>query len=184
VKNKILIIVILCSLFNSAQLEARKGKFSLFKVGAGARALKGIKNYNINTLTVEQLKACLIQEKNIDSSEQELNIKANPLDEKKAVLNRLEKEITYLENYLDLNQHRSFITQTQVDEFNLKVESYNALVEKYNIEISAYKALEIQYNKLVGSHNDLISMFDLNCAGKRYYEDDLVAAKLMLSEIN
>ena len=78
---------------------------------------------------------------------------------------------------MELNKNSSFYAQEQVDSFNQKVERYNQLISQYNKEFETYKKMETGYNLIVASHNSIISSFQSSCAGRRYYEDDLIAAK-------
>ncbi len=159
------------------ELEAKRGLGSLFKVGRGASAINGVKNYDFNTLTSEQLGRCLDLESNIEFSEQNLTNKALPLNSQEKLLSSLESDMTSLERYLKLNQNSTFYTQAEVDAFNRKVEEYNQLISVYNTELKKYRGLEVPYNREINTHNAKVEKFKLECAGKRYYEDDLLAIK-------
>jgi wobble nucleotide-excising tRNase len=77
---------------------------------------------------------------------------------------------------LELNNNTNFYSQQEVDNFNNKVKRYNELIAAYNKEIASYKSLEATYNSHVTQHNSVVNKFQSECAGKRYYEDDFVAA--------
>lgn len=92
-------------------------------------------------------------------------------------MKRIEYDITSLKSYLEQGGSASFYTQGQVDNFNLKVERYNHLVFQYNRELKTYKVMEDSYNSMVAGHNIIVNSFQSGCAGKRYYEDDLILAR-------
>lgn len=173
----VLLFAAFCFVLPSPEVEARKGFGSLFKLGRGAKALNGAKHYSSNTLTVEQLRACLLLEQKVDASEKQLNTEQNPIEKQERKIKQLEYEVSSLKSYLELNKNSSFYAQEQVDSFNQKVERYNQLISQYNKEFETYKKMEAGYNSIVASHNSIISSFQSSCAGKRYYEDDLIAAK-------
>ncbi|MGI2831105.1 hypothetical protein [Vibrio alginolyticus] len=173
----VLVSVVVGFLIFPHESEAKRGFGSIFKVGKGARAVGGVKNYDFNTLTVGQLRQCLILESDIESSEQRLNTVREPLNSKEKVLNSLEAKVSSLDNYLTLNQNAVFYTQAEVDAFNNTVEKYNKLISTYNVELEHYRKLEAPYNGLVGEHNNKVNKFKMDCAGKRYYEEDLAAIK-------
>ncbi|HHC6584655.1 TPA: hypothetical protein ACN36A_004447 [Vibrio parahaemolyticus] len=173
-------LVIVASLFLLSapfESEAKRGFSSLFKAGRGASAINGVKNYNFNTLTVAQLKQCLELESKIEASEQDLSNNSSPLNAQEQRLSSLEVDMNSLDRYLKLNQNSTFYTQAEVDAFNRKVEKYNRLISVYNSELEEYRSLEERYNRAVSSHNTKIEKFKHECAGKRYYEDDLLAIK-------
>ena len=173
----VLLFAAFCLALPAQEVEARKGFGSLFKLSRGAKALNGAKHYSPNTLTVEQLRACLLLEQEVDASARQLNTEQNPIEKQENKIKQLEHEVSSLKSYLELNKNSSFYTQEQVDIFNWKVERYNQLISQYNKELKAYKKMEAGYNSIVASHNSIVSSFQSSCAGKRYYEDDLVAAK-------
>ena len=175
--NVLLVFLTLCIILPSTQVEARKGLGSLFNLGRGAKAVNGVKHYNSGTLTVEQLRACLRLEQKVDGSEFDLSSKQSPIEIQEQKLKSLEREMSNLKAYLDVDQNAKFYTQQQVDEFNSKVERYNQFISAYNIELEHYKTLGANYNRAIGQHNKLVNDFQVSCAGKRYYEDDLISAK-------
>ena len=176
--NKVLIAFLSLSIiFPATLVEAGKGISSLLKLGRGAIATNGIKRYNSDTLNVEQLRSCMILEQTIDSSESKLSSKQSPIETQEQKLKKLDHEMSTLKAYLDGNQNAEFSSQQQVDEFNLKVERYNQFISDYNRMLESYKALTSNYNSMLDHHNKLEDNFNIICAGKSYYEDDLVTAK-------
>jgi len=155
--------------------EAKRGFGSLFKAGRGASAINGVKNYDLNTLTVGQLKQCLNLESEVENSETNLINYSLPLSYKEKILASVEADMNSLGRYIKLNQDAVFYTQAEVDTFNNKVGKYNKLISVYNTELEEYRKLEAPYNNKVGAHNAQIKKFKMECAGKRYYEDDLIA---------
>ncbi|EPA0547527.1 hypothetical protein ACQZN4_003272 [Vibrio alginolyticus] len=177
-KAKSALVSIIIGLFIfPLESEAKRGFGSIFKAGKGARAVGGVKSYDFNTLTLEQLRQCLSLESDIEISEQRLKNDALPLNSKKKVLSSLEAKVNSLDRYLTINQNVVFYTQAEVDAFNYKVEKYNKLIATYNVELEHYRKLERPYNDLVGEHNNKIGKFKMDCAGKRYYEEDLNTIK-------
>lgn len=175
--NLLLVFLALCIILPSTQVEARQGLSSLFKLGRGAKAINGAKHYNSGTLTVAQLKACLILEQKIESSEVDLSSKQRPVVRQEQKIEKIEREISTLNRYLDINKNTKFYTQLQVADFNKKVERYNEFIPVYNRELEEYKNLETIYNGAVSRHNKMVNEFQVSCTGKRYYEDDLLSAK-------
>ncbi len=145
--NLLLIFLALCIILPSTQVEARKGLGSLFKLGRAAKAINGAKHYNSGTLTVEQLKTCLLLERKVGSSEINLSSKRGNIENKVEKIKKIEREISTVKKYLDINKSATFYTQQKVDECNLKVERYNQLIPAYNRELETYKILKSIYNK-------------------------------------
>ena len=167
---------IICISLPSTEAEARKGFGSIFKLGRGAKALNGIKEYDFNTLSVEEIRACLFLEQKANKSEKDLELEQPSISEKEKYLTQLDSEINILSRYLELNKNTNFYSQQEVDNFNNKVKRHNELIAVYNKEIASYKSLEATYNSHVTQHNSVVNKFQSECAGKRYYEDDFVAA--------
>ena len=172
-----LLFAAFCLALPSPEVEARKGFGSVFKLGRGAKVANSAKHYSSNTLTVEQLKACLLLEQKVDSSEKNLNTKKKIIGNQEKKIKQLEHEVSSLKSYLGLNKNSNFYTQEQVDSFNRKVERYNQMISQHNNEFKTYKKIEAGYNSTIARHNPIVSSFQSSCAGKRYYEDDLIAAK-------
>lgn len=177
-KNQTVIAIATLSLLSAPfESEAKRGFGSLFKAGRGVSAINGVKTYDFNTLTVEQLRKCLELESNIELSEQRLSNDSLPLKAQEKLLSSLESDVNSLDRYLKLNQNSTFYTQSEVDAFNRKVEQYNQTISVYNAELNKYHSLEAPYNRKINIHNAKIEQFQLECAGKRYYEDDLLDIK-------
>lgn len=180
-KNMWLIVVVMVSFsLASNNVEARKGVGALFKFGQGSKAVNGIKNYGVNTLSLDELRKCLLLEQRIDTSDEALKLKQSMISTKKNDLKRIEVEITTLKRYLEIKSNAKFYSQQQLSYFNQEVDHYNRLIGHFNNELEVYKGLEKIYNSNISSHNTLVNGFDSTCAGKRYYEDDLVIVKSSL----
>ncbi|MCD9471328.1 hypothetical protein [Photobacterium phosphoreum] len=149
--------------------EARKG----FKSGLGARSINGFKEYTSNTLTPIKLEQCLNLESQIGKSEKNLNRSNTQRKNQGKSLDKLESEVSSLGYYLDFNKNKTFYSQSEVDSFNKKVSQYNNLTAKYNLQLELYRKLEVPHNKKIDSHNSQVNNFQISCARKRYYEDDL-----------
>ena len=145
---------------------------ALFKSGREVYAVNGIKSYDENTLRPDQLKQCFLLGKEIDKTEK-LILNNSEVKEKDESLSTLENEIKNLNNYLDAKRKSIFNTQSEVDAFNAKVDAYNNLTSLYNKELAVYKDMEALYNIKVNLHNVKVDKFQLSCAGKSYYVEDM-----------
>lgn len=150
----------------------------------GIRFGKGIKGattktYTADTLTVSQLAACLKREDTIDSSALQLEQSEQVVNQRTETLNKLDSELDKLTQSIENTDTSSLSTQYAVDAYNQKVDDYNAQLNKRNGLFEDYEQVRIAYNSEVNQHNTLVSDFDLWCAGKRYYEDDMAEALRM-----
>lgn len=174
-KNSLIIFYTVFSLILPYQ-NAEAGLLkSISKLGAG-----GVKLYSSNTLTVEQLKSCLLLEQELDASDRKLNTAKESIYKKKNDIKQLEPEISSLRSYLKLNKDSTFDTQQKVDSFNSKVKRFNKLILIYNNEIDSYKKIKISYKPKTEKHNTFVNQFKSDCAGKHYYEDDMITVKIAI----
>lgn len=172
--NKFFAVVVLLTLtLSSTKSFARKGISGLFKLGRGASAIDGIKDYSSGTLSLNELRECVLKERSIESSERALIPKSSQLNASERKLLNLKSEIDRIQAYLDVNKNVAFYSQSQVDGFNSKVDRYNDLIGIYNRDVDVYKAEKSKYNMMVAGHNKKVDAFSIVCAGKKYYEDDL-----------
>lgn len=176
-RNTILSLVITCLAFAGAA-EARKGSGALTALGLAAGAAK---TYGANTLTVAQLKQCMILQRKIDNSAEALEPDETALTAKEQQFTELEAERKSLQDYLTQNENATFETQAQVDQYNEKVNRYNALIDESNRVVDEYEKLQVIYNGKIGGHNDMVNEFDSGCAGKQYYVDDM---STVMAELN
>lgn len=170
-------MTIVCLTLAAPQVEARKGFGSLFKLGRGAKAINGTKEYSNNTLTVDQLRVCLQLDQKAVESEKRLSSEKIPMERSQKKLKQLEYEVSSSESDLELIKNTGLYSQDQIDRFNGKADSFNGLISQYNEELKWYVTTESSYNSIVESHNKIVNDSQSNCAGKRYYEDDLIALK-------
>ena len=126
--NILLVFFALYLALTATKVEAGKGLGSIFKFGLGAKVTNGGKHYNSVALTVEQLKACLQLEEKLEFSEINISSKQHPVEKYEKKLKKIEREMSKLKTYLDLNQNTTFHTQQQVDDFNSKIERYNQFI--------------------------------------------------------
>ncbi len=70
----------------------------------------------------------------------------------------------------------SLTSQYQIDAYNSKIYNYNSRLAERNSIVERYEQQFSAYNAEVQQHNTLVSQFDLQCAGKQYYEDDMTTA--------
>lgn len=175
-KMKFSHLVLLISLFSlslvSYDTSAKKG----LRFGKGLRGIT-TKTYDQNTLSQTQLITCLQNEKQIDESagfiEQEKQSVSDFTDEIEA----LDKQLDKLARDIESTVTSSLIVQNQIDEYNEKIDKYNLLLQKRNTKFEGYSDTEVAFNSQVNQHNELIKQFSLQCAGKRYYEDDMELAE-------
>lgn len=156
---------------------AKRGAGSLFRAGRGSHALNGIKNYDGNTLSAEELKMCLDLESRLGLFEKNLDEMDFVLKNKEKYMSSLKVNIQSLKNYLQSNQSTVYYTQQEVNNYNQKVDKLNHWVSIYNTELQNYRNLEVPFNKELSKYNSLFDQFQLDCENKFYYDDDLKAIK-------
>lgn len=165
---------LLVALFATSPAEARGGLGGLFKIGKGIRALEASKTYDARTLSVVQLKVCVLAENEIEVSSQNLDVLF-------VTVSDFENRLKFQSTSLDLqNQTLSrmseigFSTQEEADNFNKNVDAYNQALHAYNNLFKLYEKEVGSYNDLVAKHDVDVANFTDSCVGKTYYEDDLV----------
>lgn len=169
----LLLLTAFCVTLLPSPVDARRG----IKFGGGSRAIDGIKRYGADTLTVSQLKDCLKLEAKFDATAEKINAEQPGLDERKNELKEISAKISELREFLESNKDAEFTSQGQVDAYNAKARTFNQLIDEYNKKLDTYKVDEENHNVKIDTHNEVVNQFQSECAGKRYYEDDMVAAK-------
>ncbi|KZY81130.1 hypothetical protein A3755_16960 [Oleiphilus sp. HI0085] len=173
----VLVMSLLPFLFVPTESVAKRGFGSLFQAGRGVSAINGVKKYDVNTLTAIQLKQCLNLEAKIEASEITLSKGRIPIASKEQTLTSIEADLESLDRYMKLNKKTEFNKQIEVDAFNAEVKRYNRLISVYKTEFEVFRKLQTSYNNKVDDQNALIKRFKVECAGKRYYENDFAAIK-------
>jgi hypothetical protein len=136
-------------------VEARR------RVRIRGRGLKPGK-YSGQVLTKEQLKACVIQES-------EINNFGSRLDKEEGKLSKQKHDINLLESRL--KRERPLVDQydnSSVDNFNSLINKHKAMVTDYNSKLPSFNSSAVDLNKRV-------AMFNTQCANQAYYESDLNA---------
>lgn len=150
---------------------------SIFKIGLAAIAAKNAKTYDANTLTVGQLRQCVLMEKNIYASEDILQNRKPDIVAAQKKLDGMSADMAQLQQYLKSRQQTPAASEKEVQEFNEKVDKHNALVSRYNKTLDGYRRLEKQYDSDINTYNALVKRFNSGCEGKNYYKDDLLAVQ-------
>lgn len=173
-------LVLLLALFSlslvSYDTSAKKG----LRFGKGMRG-STTKAYDQNTLSSMQLISCLQNKKKIDESEGFIEQKKRTVSDFSDGIKALDKQLDRLARAIETTDTSSFTAQNQIDEYNEQIDKYNLLFQKRNTRFEAYSDIEVDFNGNVNQHNELIKQFSLQCAGKRYYEDDMEIAKLWVT---
>lgn len=153
-----------CIWLKSTEAQARG-----LKLRFGRSILRGSRNktYTPNVLTQKQLEECL-------RNEAELGEQFRSEGDSELLIEQQREELQALQQNLELR--RATLNRYSDDD-----------VDRYNNDIAHYERLRKGFNERVGDHNQIVeranryvSNFNLNCAGKQYYEDDMIAAKAVL----
>ncbi len=147
----------------------------------GGRFGKGIrgsatKTYDGNTLSVTQLTTCLKLQEAIESSSLTLQLSEKNVSSHNATVNELDRKLETLMKAINGTNTSSLTSQYQIDSYNSKIDDYNARLAERNSIVERYEQQFSVYNAEVQEHNTLVNHFDVQCAGKRYYEDDMTTA--------
>ena len=65
---------------------------------------------------------------------------------------------------------------------NKNVDQFNLAVGNYNLSVKSFQSLQGDYNLLIDSYNLLFDDFEVDCANKSYYEDDMQLAKRVVGQ--
>jgi hypothetical protein len=119
-----------------------------------------IKMYGPDTLTADQLSACVKTAQSLDDSSERLEIFFNQVDEEGKQIQRQQSAV---------HGERAFVDQFS----STSVDAYNGKLRALNARIDAYEAKGRQYKQREAEHNAVVDSFNGGCATKRYYADDL-----------
>lgn len=175
-------LFLLFAIFSSNQAEAKKGLLSLFKAGNGQKVGNLGKVYTLETLNEQQLINCLMLLENIDEADKKLEIFNKQIEKQRAQLIERESKLIDLRKYLDSKENVKFMSENEVNNFNKKVDYFNKSIKEHNQKLRIEKEIENSYNAMVKKQNALIIKNNVGCHGKRYYEEDLVSAKLAVKK--
>lgn len=157
--------VLFCLYPSNVYAKKRFGLLGLAATGAS-------KVYGKDTLTVSELRNCLVLEKDLSSSQKAISPKESELSQKAAEMDKVKDELKESMKYIEKNRDAKFSTQAEVDNFNQAVDSYNKKSTSYNTLLENYKRKQNAFNAGVDSHNALQDNHNKLCAGKSYYEED------------
>ena len=147
------------------QSHARGLRLRLGRIfGQGIPRGLGSKNYSANVLTPEQLRSCLLVELEISTA-------VPNLDTMEATIAKQKRQL--VESSIGLETIRKELDQYDemaVDLFNMDVARYERNRTRLNQKIE-------EFNRAISNNNSRIENFNLNCAGKKYYEEDMNFAK-------
>ena len=183
---KRVILVLVCSvLITEPLLSFARGRGVGALLGAGIQAAVGeVKTYDANTLKVSDLESCLIKDRDISRNSEAIDADQANLEQQSAHLEQQRAKIDSLSTYFETNQDREFTSQRQVDQFNANVEEYNTLLNTYNSSVSSYQTKQASVGKEIDAINRTIDEYDAQCAGKRYYTDDMREAQAAIAAAN
>lgn len=144
------------------EAKARRIRFPRRGLRGGGR-----KTYGADTLTQEQLKTCLRYEGAADSAEVEVLRSEMALSSEKDALEREFSRLDHAGRTLDR------YSQATVDSYNRGVQMFEVRQEQFNSRVDAHK-------RLVAEANEKASRFNSQCSNRKYYEDDMSAARRAL----
>jgi hypothetical protein len=178
----VLVLAGLLLLASANFAEARRGGFlsALIRGGAHSAANHGtsaaigstryIKSYGPDTLTVAQLEACIKRATELDKSAGVVEAVTDKLAAESSAIDRAQAELTVAKDLV--NRY----SQPSVNAYNNKLDALNARINAHNNNVRQAKVEQT-------THNLSVTLYNNDCA-KRYYHDDMEAAKLRLGVID
>lgn len=180
--------ILLATFTNSA--VARPGLGSLFFFGKTASAVSKSSHISNNSeiithipaprdpraLSVAQIKNCIVSEKKQSDSDISLNASAEFIHRKKRELSQTEERVKGLSAQIDSLKPIATYDELAVNRFNEKVEAFNSSLRFYTAATDTFEQEQRMHNAKVKIHNDSLSTFNFNCAGKPYYSEDMDVA--------
>lgn len=127
-------------------------------------------------LSVAQIKNCIVSDKKQSDSEMSLRVSDEFIHRKERELSQAAERMKALSAQID--SFRPIVTYDElaVSRFNEKVESYNSSLRFYTAAAANFEQEQRMHNAKVTTHNDRLSAFKFNCAGKPYYSEDMEVA--------
>tara|TARA_Y100001960_G_scaffold333998_2_gene443326 strand:- start:20905 stop:21411 length:507 start_codon:yes stop_codon:yes gene_type:complete len=157
-KKAIIVTCVISILTFSSFVEAKKGVGSLLRGLRGIESINGVKNYSYNTLTLENLKKCILKNESLNTEFAKMSIIEENLEKYKVKLDNMEYK-------LNNKQLFNFYDQKDVDNYNNLMINYNNLILDFNRQLTIYTPAAEKYNTETIEYN-------IMCGDKRYYEDD------------
>ncbi|WP_169566507.1 hypothetical protein [Sneathiella limimaris] len=168
-------LVILCA-FASWGNNALAAELEEHSLRGFPKSLDGTKTYDGNTLTPEQLKACLQASRKLDLLSNILDSQANGFNKTVADLNDLAAKIKASQAYLDANPTKGINDDAAMEARNERVKNHNQMVSDYNSRTAAYEKETASYEQNTVRYAELREDFSENCATKQFYKEDMDAA--------
>jgi predicted nucleic acid-binding Zn-ribbon protein len=138
-----------------------------FSFGRGILRGTTRKQYSSDVLSVDQLRKCISLENELDSVSSSLDQSRIELDAHSAELSKMQMSLRLEEIAVDVyNQESVDQYNNSIADFRRKQDDYNYRVESYNSKLEVARTLN--------------SDFNFRCANKKYYEDDMEAARLLV----
>jgi hypothetical protein len=126
------------------------------------------KIYSPDTLTVEQLAACIKTAGKLD------------VDDKKLEATR--SELLVSKSFIDKASIDVEFERLKIDRYSQKsVDAFNALITRYNVLVTNGKAKQASLNALVDAFNIEVDAYNGGCV-KKYYADDLTDAQKLAAQ--
>lgn len=136
-----------------------------FRVGSGLASVgRSIKTYPSTTLSPARLKDCVDREDSIGKIEDSRTFLHAEIERSQDELKKEKLQLDYISNIIDQRK------PSAVKEFNRNVELFNIKREKFNNAVMQFNAGSASFKRDVDKFNE-------DCAGKLYYNDDLIAAR-------
>lgn len=167
-----LMLAVAASITYSHDVAAKKR----FRLGAGIKGATS-KTYDANTLSVQDLMTCINTQNALDKSERSIVELKAPLDDLTSTIEEYDSQLEALSDLIENTDTSALVTDRHINEYNQQIDNYNQLLERRNSVFDEYSTSHEGFNEKVDKHNNLNDRFSTYCAGKRYYEDDMVTAK-------
>lgn len=135
-------------------------------------------------LSVAQIKNCIVSDKKRSESELSLRVSDEFIGRKGRELSQAAERMEALTAQIDSLSPTATYDELAVSRYNEKVESYNSSLRAYTAAAANFEQEQRMHNTKVTIHNDKLSAFKLDCAGKPYYSEDMeVAQKALTSHL-
>ncbi|MBR0884034.1 hypothetical protein ACVMGC_000978 [Bradyrhizobium barranii subsp. barranii] len=178
-KIRIASIAAIAVILSAVPADARRGAFlsALVRGGvqgaaragahAGVQSYGGNKTYGADTLTVEQLEKCIVFAQELDKSSTDVDAFADTIETESRAISQAQQLLAYERDLVDRYSDAS------VNAYNRKLAAMRQRIGSHNENVDKAKTFQT-------SHNLRVGMYNMQCA-KKYYADDMEAARLKLS---
>lgn len=175
---KILFASVLTVAIAFATAADAKGFLSALMRGGAKTAVRGgvqagvhsyaapTKIYDLNTLTVEQIEACIKVAQALDQSSERMDAVAKAINLEGDAINRAQQQLSIEKDLVDRYSDAS------VNVFSKKLAAMKARINGHNANVDRGQAEQ-------ASHNARVHSYNAECA-KKYYAEDMEAARVKL----